>query len=127
MKQKGIKRLLPIAASTAYVDLAPSEDALNKWRAPFILAGLVLALNALDILTTHVGLRLGALEANPMLAGLIGVMGEAATFTVKMFVVVIAAALLCKLRRTAALKWLNLAMAAIVVSNFAVLTYNFVG
>ncbi len=91
------------------------------------LVYILLALNALDVLTTHIGLQMGAVEANPAVAGLMGGVGEGATYLVKMSVVLAAALLLARLGRPQALKWLNLGMAGIVVSNLFILTNSLIG
>lgn len=91
------------------------------------LVYLLLALNALDVLTTHIGLQMGAVEANPLVAGLMGGVGEATTYAIKISVVLVAALFLCKLGKPLALKWLNLGMATIVISNLAVFAYSFAG
>ena len=88
---------------------------------------LWLVLNAFDVLTTIVGLRLGALEANPLTAGLIASTGEVATYTVKLLVALVVVGLLCKLGRRLLLKWVNMVMAVIIVSNVAILAYSFSG
>ena len=51
-----------------------------------------LALNASDIVTTHLAMRLGALEANPIVAGLIGTAGETTTYSLRLLIVLVAAA-----------------------------------
>ncbi|MEE8471330.1 MAG: DUF5658 family protein [Dehalococcoidia bacterium] len=91
------------------------------------LVYILLALNALDVLTTYIGLQLGAVEANPLVSGLMGGVGEAATYVIKISVVLAAALLLCKLGKPLALKWLNLGMAAIVTSNLVVFAHSFAG
>lgn len=91
------------------------------------LVYLLLVLNILDVLTTHVGLQLGALEGNPIMAGLIGGVGEAATYAIKLSVVLAVALLICSMGKLQALKWLNLVMGATVVSNLAVFAYSFAG
>ena len=91
------------------------------------LVYILLALNALDVLTTHIGLQMGAVEANPMVAGLMGGVGETATYCIKLSVVLAAAVLLCKLGKPLALKWLNVGMAGVVISNLAVFLYSFAG
>ena len=84
------------------------------------LVYLLLALNVLDVLTTHSGLETGAAEANPLVAGLMGGVGETATYVIKLSVVLTAALLIWKLGKPQALRWLNLAMAAVVFSNLVV-------
>ena len=85
------------------------------------LVYILLVLNALDALTTHVGLQMGAVEANPLVAGLMGGLGEVATYAVKAAVVLAAALVLRRLGKPLALKWLNVAMAGIVLSNLVIL------
>ena len=86
-----------------------------------------LALNALDMLTTHVALQLGAVEANPIVAGLIARSGEAVTYSLKLLLVLAVAALLYKTRRLLLFNWLNLGMGLVIVSNIGVLTYSLSG
>jgi hypothetical protein len=98
-----------------------NAQALNHLGLVYIL----LALNALDVYTTHIGLQMGAVEANPVVAGLMGGIGEPATYAVKVAVVLAAALVLCRLGKPLALKWLNLGMAGIVISNLVILTSGF--
>ncbi len=82
---------------------------------------ILLLLNALDVLTTHIGLQMGAVEANPVVSGLMGGLGESAAYMIKLTVVLAAALLIWKVGKVGALKWLNLAMAGIVASNLMIL------
>lgn len=116
--------LRTIVKSTTSIDPALFQYLRHWWRAPFALLGTLLALNLLDTLTTHIGLQLGALEANPIVAGLIGDIGEAPAYAAKLSLVLIAGILLLKLGRTTALSWLNRGMVVIVASNIVVLTYQ---
>ncbi|MEE8374491.1 MAG: DUF5658 family protein [Dehalococcoidia bacterium] len=102
---------------------ARNSQALNHLWLVYILLGL----QALDVLTTHIGLQMGAVEANPVVAGLMGGVGEAATYAIKMSVVLTAALVLCKLGKPQALKWLNLGMAGVVVSNLVIFVNGFTG
>ena len=88
---------------------------------------LWLVLNAFDVLTTIVGLRLGALEGNPLTAGLIASTDEVATYTVKLLVALVVVGLLCKLGRRPLFKWVNMVMAVIIISNVAILAHSFSG
>lgn len=97
---------------------------LETWHT---LAVLWLALNALDVLTTYIGLRLGGLEANPIVAGLMARSGELATYGLKLLIALMVVTLLYKLKMQPLLKWATIGMAAIIVSNIAVLTYSFLG
>lgn len=82
---------------------------------------LWLVLNAFDVLTTFVGLRLGAIEANPIAAGLIASSGEVAAYSLKLLFALVAVALLCKLGRQPLVKWANMVLAAVVVFNVGIL------
>jgi hypothetical protein len=88
------------------------------------LVYMLLTLNALDILTTHSGLQSGAAEANVMMDKLFCSIGEAATYVLKISFVLAAAVVICRLGKPQALKWLNLTMALIVVSNLIILTQS---
>lgn len=100
---------------------------LHPTETGYTMPILWLALNALDALTTTVGLRLGALEGNPLTAGLIASTGEVATYTVKLLVALVVVGLLCKLGRRPLFKWVNMVMAVIIISNVAILTHSFSG
>ena len=102
---------------------ARNSQALNHLWLVYVLLGL----QSLDVLTTHVGLQMGAVEANPVVAGLMGGIGEAAAYAIKMTVVLAAALVLCKLGKPQALKWLNLGMAGVVISNLFILANSFTG
>ena len=88
---------------------------------------LLLALTAMDVLTTYVGLRLGAVEANPLVSGLMSEVGETATYAIKVSVILAAALLFWKQGKPLALKWLNLGIAAVVISNLAIFIFGFAG
>lgn len=88
---------------------------------------LWLALNALDVLTTHIGLHFGALEANPIVAGLVARSGEIATYGLKLLFALVVVTLLYKLERQPVFKWANVVMSVIIASNIAVLAYTFSG
>ena len=88
---------------------------------------LWLVLSALDVLTTHLGLRLGAVEANPIMGGLITGLGEFATYGLKLFFALVVAALVHGISRPHLFKWLNLTMGLVIFSNIAVLAYIFPG
>ena len=79
-----------------------------------------LSLNSLDVTTTHLAMRLGALEVNPIVAGLMGAAGEAATYSLRLLVVLAASALLCKIRWQLLLRPLNVLMAMVIGSNLAI-------
>jgi hypothetical protein len=114
---------------TAQKAAAVTKGALNTTvRESHIgLVYILVALNVLDVMTTHIGLQMGAVEANPVVAGLMGGFGEGATYLVKVSVVLAAALLLARIGRPQALKWLNLGMAGIVVSNLFILTNSLIG
>ena len=114
---------------TAQKAMAATKGALNTTaqQSHMGLVYILLALNVLDVLTTHIGLQMGAVEANPVVAGLMGGFGEGATYLVKISIVLAAALLLARLGRPQALKWLNLGMAGIVVSNLFILTNGLIG
>ena len=88
---------------------------------------VLLGLNALDVLTTHIGLQMGAVEANPVVSGLMGGLGESSAYLIKLSVVLIAALLIWKFGKLGALKWLNLAMAGIVTSNLIIFVQGIIG
>ena len=93
----------------------------------FGLVYLLLALNILDILTTHIGLQSGAVEANPLISCLIGEFGEASTYIIKLSVVFAAALAISRLGKTHALALLCCGFAAIVISNLTIFTQNLIG
>jgi len=86
---------------------------LKKYRLIYAL----LFLNVLDIITTHIGLKLGASEANPLMSILIGELGEASTYCIKLLVVTIAALLIFRTGKHIILSLLCLGMTAVVLSN----------
>lgn len=79
-----------------------------------------LSLNALDVTTTHVAMRLDALEANPIVAGLMGTAGEAATYSLRLLIVLAATVVLYKMRWHLLLRPLGVLMAMVITSNPAV-------
>ena len=95
----------------------------RKWgqRRALIAGGVLLPLHGLDAVTTHIGLQYGAVEANPLMAGLMGCMGEAATYAAKLLLVLLAVALLLKLGKSRVVGLLSLATAAIVSWNVALI------
>ncbi len=97
------------------------SDGLRVSRAAAALVGLLVLLSALDAATTHIGLSLGASEANPLMSGLISSVGATPAFVAKLAVVLVAAMGICLLGRPRILVWMSLAMAAIVSSNLAVI------
>ena len=82
---------------------------------------MYLALNALDILTTDVGLQLGAVEGNPIMGRLIAEAGEAGAYSVKLLLGLGVVALFYKTRRLWLFKFVNLGMGLVIVSNIVVL------
>ncbi len=83
-----------------------------------------LLFNVLDVATTHLSLRLGALEANPVMAGFIRVTGETTTYSVKLLIVAVAAALFYKVGWQLLLRPLNMLMAMVLLSNSAVMVIS---
>ena len=81
-------------------------------------------MNALDVLTTNIGLRLGALEANPLTGGLIYRYGEGTAYGVKLLVALVSVILILKLRKLFLLRWATLLVAVFVVSNAAIMLYT---
>ena len=79
-----------------------------------------LSLNALDVTTTHVAMRLGALEANPIVAGLMSTAGEAATYSLKLLVVVAATVVFYKTGWQLLLRPLSVLIALVIISNLAI-------
>lgn len=83
-----------------------------------------LLFNVLDVATTHLSLRLGALEANPVIAGFIRTTGETATYSLKLLIVAVAAALFYKVGWQLLLRPLNMLMAMVLLSNSAVMAIS---
>jgi len=83
-----------------------------------------LLFNVLDVATTHLALRLGALEANPVMAGFIRVTGETTTYSLKLLIVAVAAALFYKVGWQLLLRPLNMLMAMVLLSNSAVMAIS---
>jgi hypothetical protein len=79
-----------------------------------------LSLNALDAVTTHLALRLGALEAKTTVGELIGSAGEAATYSLKLLTVLVATALLYKVSWQLLLRPLNVLMVMVIISTLAI-------
>ncbi len=93
----------------------------------FALMYLLLFLNILDALTTHIGLQLGATEANPIMSSLISEIGEASTYAIKLVVVFVAAIVIIKLGKNQALGLLCLGMTAVVISNLVIFVQSLIG
>ena len=93
----------------------------------YALMYLLLFLNMLDALTTHIGLQLGATEANPIMSNLIGEIGELPTYVIKLLIVLIAAIVIIKMGKNQALGFLCLGMTAVVTSNLVIFTQSFIG
>jgi hypothetical protein len=91
------------------------------------MAKIWLVFNGLDVLTTHFALRLGAVEANPILGELNSTVGEAAGYGLKLFLAIVVAFLLYKTRRVFLFKWLNTGLGLVVLFNVGVLAYCFLG
>ncbi len=79
-----------------------------------------LSLNALDVTTTHLAMRLGALEANPIVAGLMGTAGEAATYSLRLLIVLAATVVFYKIGWQLLLRPLSVLMALVITANLAV-------
>lgn len=86
----------------------------------FNLIYILVFLNILDILTTHIGLKTGASEANPIMSGLISELGEAFTYCIKLTIVLVAALVIFKLGNHQSLILLCLGMTAVVISNLVI-------
>ena len=91
------------------------------------MARVWLIFNGLDVLTTHLALRMGAVEANPIASGLNAAVGEAGGYGLKLFLAVVVALLVYRTGKVVLFKWLNLGMGVIVLFNFAVLAYCLAG
>ena len=89
-----------------------------------MIAIVWLLFNVSDVATTHLSLRLGAVEANPVMAGFIRTTGETATCSVKLLIVAVAAALFYKVGWQLLLRPLNLLMAMVLLSNSAVMAIS---
>jgi hypothetical protein len=89
-----------------------------------MIAIVWLLFNVLDVATTHLSLRLGALEANPVMAGFIRTTGEATTYSVKLLIIVVAAALFYKVGWQLLLRPLNMLMAMVLLANSAVIAIS---
>lgn len=90
-------------------------DARSVWQ---LAAGLYL--QVLDCLTTVLFLRLGAKEANPIIAVAIASHGVAATLIVKLLAMALLFVLCWKLKRMKAVRWSNCLYAALVTWNIVV-------
>jgi hypothetical protein len=124
MKPQTTNEMRTSIKSAISMDPALFQYLRYRWRAPLALVSTLFALNLLDTLTTHIGLQLGAVEANPIVANLIGEVGAAPAYAAKISFVLIAGILLLRMGRTTALSWLNRGMAMIVALNIIVLTYQ---
>ena len=87
------------------------------------MAKVWLVFNGLDVVTTHLALQVGAVEANPLLGELKSTLGEAAGYALKLLLAVIVAVLLYRTGRAFLFKWLNTGLGLVVLFNVAVLTY----
>jgi len=96
----------------------------SRFTGDHAVVWLWLTVNALDVLTTNIGFRLGDLEANPLTAGLIARYGQGAAYSVKLLVALVSVILLFKLRKLLLLRWATLVVAAVTVSNVAILLYT---
>jgi hypothetical protein len=88
-----------------------------------MMASLWLAFNGLDSLTTYIALRVGAIEANPVMSGISSAVGEIPGYAMKLAFAAAVAILLYRTRKVRLFKWLNLGMAVIVIFNVGVLTF----
>jgi hypothetical protein len=89
-----------------------------------MIATVWLLFNVLDVATTHLSLRLGAVEANPMMAGFIRITGEATTYSVKLLIIAVAAVLFYKVGWQLLLRPLNMLMAMVLLANSAVIAIS---
>ncbi len=88
-----------------------------------MMASLWLVFNGLDSLTTYIALRVGAMEANPVMGGISGAVGEIPGYALKLAFAAAVAILLYRTRKVRLFKWLNLGMGAIVLFNVGVVTF----
>ena len=90
-------------------------------RTRYTIAALALLLQALDVLSTHLGLAAGAQEVNLLPAWLLHTYGEAALYAVKLLAVLVMAGLVWRLRSWPGawrcLRWSNVAMLLVVAVN----------
>lgn len=94
----------------------------GRWLCPDLaLACLWLALNVLDLVTTQLGLGVGAVEANPVTSWLIGSSGEVITYCLRLTMAAAAALCCYRLGHLVALKWASVLLGAVVISNIAVI------
>jgi hypothetical protein len=89
-----------------------------------MIAIVWLLFNLLDVATTHLSLRLGAFEANPVMAGLIRTTGETTAYSVKLMIIAVAAVLFYKVGCQLLLRPLNMLMAMVLLSNSAVIVIS---
>jgi hypothetical protein len=89
-----------------------------------MIAIVWLLFNVLDVATTHLSLRLGALKANPVMAGFIRTTGETTTYSLKLLIVVVAAVLFYKMGWQLLLRPLNMLMAMVLLSNSVVMAIS---
>jgi biotin transporter BioY len=87
------------------------------------MAKVWLAFNGFDVLVTFFALRLGAIEANPIIDGLTSALGEPAGYSLKFLFAVLVAATIYRTGRTVLFKWLNAGMGLIVIFNIAVVSF----
>lgn len=85
------------------------------------LVGLLVLLNALDAITTQLGLSFGASEANTLVAGLISSVGATPTFLAKLTIVSTGAIAIWLMGRTKVLAWMAIVMSVVVLSNLTVI------
>lgn len=88
-----------------------------------MMASLWLAFNGIDSITTYFALRVGAVEANPVMGGIGGIVGEVPSYAVKLAIAGLVVVLLYRTRKVRLFKYLNLGMGAIVIFNLGVLTF----
>ncbi len=89
-----------------------------------MIAIVWLLFNVSDVATTHLSLRLGAVEANPVMAGFIRTAGETTTYRVRLLFVAVAAALFYKVGWQLLLRPLNMLMAMVLLSNSVVMAIS---
>jgi hypothetical protein len=95
-------------------------------RQTYTWAGLGLSAHTLDVLTTHLGLRQGATEQNPVMAHIFASQGEMVGYALKLTLVLAAILFLAATRRRYPIAWrvyqgLALVAWAVVANNLAVL------
>lgn len=100
-----------------------SKGALDVLRRHTLLLILFAALQLGDVVSTHLALRMGLAEGNPIPAAVLAFAGEGGMYALKLLVVVLFVVVVCRLEKRFrtnpwnAVRAMNVVMLGVVINN----------